>query len=64
MEILTLEEVGALLKLKPSSVYELTRERSQARQKHPIPFMKIAGKVRFRRHDVEEWIEKLAARGK
>ncbi len=61
MEILTIDEVAEWLKLKRTSVYELTRERSQKKQPHPIPFIKVAGKVRFVRRDVEEWVEKLAA---
>ncbi len=59
MELLTLDEVGQMLKIKPESVYELTRERSQKRQTHPIPFMKIAGKVRFSREAVQQWLLKL-----
>ena len=57
--LLTLDEVGQLLKIKPSSVYELTRERSQKRQTHPIPFIKVAGKVRFSRDAVQQWLLKL-----
>jgi excisionase family DNA binding protein len=59
MEMLTPEEVGQLLKLKPGSVYELTRERSQKRQTHPIPFVKIAGKIRFSREAVNQWLLRL-----
>lgn len=59
MELLTLEEVGEILKIKPSSVYELTRGRSQKKQQHPIPFVKIAGKVRFSREAVQQWLLKL-----
>jgi excisionase family DNA binding protein len=54
--LLTPEQVGELLQLKPSSVYELTRERSQKKQPHPIPFVKIAGKVRFSREAVNRWV--------
>jgi len=59
MELLTLDEVGQLLKIKPESVYELTRERSQKRQNHPIPFIKIAGKVRFSREALNQWLLRL-----
>jgi excisionase family DNA binding protein len=61
-DILTLEEVGQILRIKPSSVYELTRERSQKKQNHPIPFIKVAGKVRFRKVDIERWLEQLAGK--
>lgn len=59
MELLTLEEVGQILKIKPSSVYELTRERSQRKQTHPIPFIKVAGKVRFSREAINQWLLQL-----
>lgn len=59
MELLTIEEVGQILKLKPTSVYELTRERSQKKQPHPIPFIKVAGKVRFSREAINQWLASL-----
>jgi excisionase family DNA binding protein len=59
MELLTIEDVGQILKLKPTSVYELTRERSQKKQPHPIPFLKVAGKVRFSREAINQWLAKL-----
>lgn len=62
MDILTLDQVAEILQLKRSAVYELTRERSQARQDHPIPFIRIAGHLRFRRADIEGWLERLANR--
>jgi hypothetical protein len=58
-ELLTPVEVGQILKIKPTAVYELTRERSQNKQKHPIPFVKIAGKVRFSREAINQWLLKL-----
>jgi len=59
MDILTIDEVADLLKLKRSTVYELTRERSQKQQNHPLPFCKIAGHLRFRKADIETWLEQL-----
>jgi len=56
-EILTLDEVAALLKVKPRTIYEMVSARGQARSKHPIPFTKFNAKcLRFRRADIEEWI--------
>ena len=62
MNILTLDDVAEILKMKRNAVYEMTRSRSQARQDHPIPFIKVAGNVRFLRSDVEAWLQKLAGR--
>ena len=58
--LLTLEQVGELLQIKPESVYEMTRARSQKKQTHPIPFLKIAGKVRFSREAINQWLQRLA----
>lgn len=57
--LLTLEQVGELLQLTPESVYELTRKRSQTKQTNPIPFIKVAGKVRFSREAINQWLLKL-----
>lgn len=59
MELLTLDEVAELLKLKRATVYELTRERSQKRQTHPLPHMRIAGHLRFNKAAILEWLQKL-----
>ena len=66
MEILKVEEVAALLKMSRSQIYELTKERTRSgdTRKHPLPVLRIGSSVRFRRADVEDWIEKLAAQRK
>lgn len=56
MELLTIDECAGLLKLKPASVYEMTRKRSQERQAHPIPFIRIAGQLRFNKAAIERWL--------
>jgi excisionase family DNA binding protein len=62
MEILTVDELALLLKMNKRQVYEMTktRTRSGAMREHPIPVLKINGNVRFRKSDIEDWIEKLA----
>ncbi len=64
MEILTADEVAALLKISKRQVYELARERTQSGdvRSHPLPALRIGKSVRFRKSDVEEWIEKLIAK--
>lgn len=52
MELLTVKEVAELLKLKPGKIYELKAE-------HKIPYVKIGGALRFRRSDIESWIQEL-----
>ena len=48
--LMTVEDVAALLKVEKQLVYKLRRDRK-------IPFIKIGGVIRFRRVDVDEWIE-------
>jgi excisionase family DNA binding protein len=64
MEILTVAELATMLKMNKRQVYEMTRARTRsgAMRDNPIPFLKINGNVRFRKSDVEEWIEKLAGK--
>ena len=59
-EIMTVDDVASLLKMSRRQVYELTRTRGQVRQDHPIPPLRINGNLRFRRSDIEAWLEKLA----
>jgi len=48
MEILTVTELAALLKMSKAQMYELTKEptRSSAMRNNPIPFLKITWNVR------------------
>ena len=50
-EILTVDEVAALLKVKPSFVHEKCRRRA----KNPLPAHKVGKYLRFRRSEVESW---------
>lgn len=63
-EILTVDEVAALLRMSRSQVYKLTKERTRSGELHdyPLPVLRIGTSVRFRKADVEDWIEKLIAR--
>lgn len=61
MELLTIEECAALLKVTPRSVYEMTSSRGRARSQHPLPVLRLNSKcLRFRRQDVEDWLERIA----
>jgi excisionase family DNA binding protein len=62
MEILTVSEVAAWLRLSKSQIYEMTnpRTRSGDLREDPIPVLRMGTAVRFRRKAVEDWIEKLA----
>jgi predicted DNA-binding transcriptional regulator AlpA len=62
-EIWTVEQVAAYLKIKPSAVYLMTRERGQTRCRIPLPCFKIHSKaLRFRKSQVIDWVKQLAAR--
>lgn len=60
-EILTVNDLAALLKMSKAQVYELTKERTRsgAMRNNPIPFLKINGNVRFRKVDIDGWLGKL-----
>jgi excisionase family DNA binding protein len=66
MEILTVAELAAMLKMNKRQVYEMTKRRTRtgSMRENPIPVLKINGNVRFRKSDIEDWIEKLVARGR
>ena len=56
-ELLTAEDVAALLKVSPSWVYEHTRSRDMPRSER-LPFLKIGKYVRFEARAVRAFIEK------
>jgi len=56
-DIMTVAEVAELLKCKPSSVYNLTRLRGQARYDNPIPVIRLPMGLRFRRSSVLAWLK-------
>jgi|HubBroStandDraft_5_1064220.scaffolds.fasta_scaffold2017893_2 predicted DNA-binding transcriptional regulator AlpA len=61
MELLTLEECAALLKVRPRTVYEMTSKRGQERTPHPLPVLRLNAKcLRFRREDIEKWLDNLS----
>lgn len=49
-EILTIKEVAILLKVGDRTVYALA-------QQAQLPGFKVGGQWRFKRHDLEAWIE-------
>ena len=64
-EVLTLEEVGQILKLTKSQVYSLTRTRGQQRAQYPFPVFTIHSKAkRVRRSDLMRWVAQLATAGR
>jgi hypothetical protein len=54
-DILTVPEVAEMLKCKPSSIYNLTRSRGQARYGNAIPVLRLPMGLRFRRSSVLVW---------
>ncbi len=53
-EILTLPEVARLLKVAEKTVYTLA-------QKGQLPAFKVGGQWRFKRADIDAWIERQKA---
>jgi predicted DNA-binding transcriptional regulator AlpA len=62
-ELLTLDDLAKMLKLSKTSAYNLTRARTRARMKHPVPMLRINGHSRFVSTDVEAWLKQLREEG-
>jgi hypothetical protein len=61
-EVMTVADVAAFLQTDRRSVRRLTGERARRRSHHPIPFVKIGGKMlRFSRPAVEAWWAEICA---
>ena len=50
--LLTVQDIGNLLNVPKSYVYQMTH-------KHEIPFMKIGGHVRFSPSAIDKWLQGL-----
>ncbi|MGA8538210.1 MAG: helix-turn-helix domain-containing protein [Terriglobales bacterium] len=65
LPVMTVADVAAFLQTDRASVRRMTGARAQERSKHPIPFVKIAGKMlRFSRPAINSWWTELCADGK
>jgi excisionase family DNA binding protein len=52
-DLLDVDELAALLKVPPSFVYDKCRRA----ERNPLPFLRCGKFLRFRRSDVEAWLE-------
>jgi excisionase family DNA binding protein len=52
----SIEDVAAYLKISEMSVYKMTRRGAP----NPIPHVKLGGLLRFRRRDIDRWLDLLA----
>jgi hypothetical protein len=59
--VLNLSEAAELLGHTPTQLYERTRARGRARQRIPIPHLRIGKRIYFRRESLEKWILELEA---
>ena len=57
--VLNLSEAADLLGIKPSQLYEHTRERARVRQRIPIPHLRLGKRICFRRESLERWVAQL-----
>jgi len=59
-DVMTPEEVAAMLKVPEGTIYELTRKRYGRRHGGlTLPKFRAGRELRFRREDVLKWIEQL-----
>jgi excisionase family DNA binding protein len=61
-EILTVDELAALLRMSRRQIYSMTetRTRTGAMRENPLPVLRINGNLRFSREAVQQWLVKLA----
>jgi predicted DNA-binding transcriptional regulator AlpA len=59
-EILTIDDLAALLKMNRRQTYEMTSHRGRVRHALPLPVLRINGNLRFRRSDIAKWLDELA----
>lgn len=61
-DVMTVADVAAYLQCDRAAVRRMTGERAQRRSYHPIPFVKIGGKMlRFSRPAITAWWNELCA---
>lgn len=58
IEILTPQQLAERLQVKPSWVYEQTRNRSGVRNPDPLPHIKMGLYLRFDWRDVLAWLDR------
>jgi hypothetical protein len=58
IEILTPQQLAERLQVKPSWIYEQTRNRSGVRNADPLPHIKMGLYLRFDWRDVLAWLER------
>jgi predicted DNA-binding transcriptional regulator AlpA len=58
---MTVDEVASLLRVSKWHVYELAKVRTRSGdvRSNPLPCLRIGSLVRFRKSDVDAWLEKL-----
>ena len=61
-EVMTVNDLAKALQLSRSQIYDLTRTRGQVRNEIPLPVLRINSNLRFRKSDVELWLDALAKR--
>jgi predicted DNA-binding transcriptional regulator AlpA len=64
MEFLTVSDLANMLKVGKSTISALTTERTRSGdlRENPLPVIRIGRCVRFRKTDIDGWVEKLSAR--
>jgi predicted DNA-binding transcriptional regulator AlpA len=60
VDILTIEQLAALLSMNKRQIYALTSARTRARMEKPIPMIRINGNTRFLLSSVQQWLEQLS----
>lgn len=62
--VLTPEEVGEILHVKPTWLYEQSRKRANIRAADPLPVIKVGRFLRVLETDLAAWLERRSAEAK
>lgn len=63
-DLMTVAETAKYLRISEYQLYNLTRQRTNARVEHPIPVVRFGKTLKFRRSSLDAWmtaLEKQAA---
>lgn len=59
-EVMTVRELAKFLKMSRRQIYSMTetRTRTGSMSSNPLPCARVNGNLRFRRVDIDQWLER------
>jgi len=63
-DLMTVDEVAAYLRCSKSQIYTMCSARTRARMEKPLPRFKLNGSLKFKKSEVDKWLNELSEAGK